>query len=108
MEDVIRPKGRENAFHPVAIGYRGDDGGCFNGGMIVQHHEANVVLRRLSLVYQHQLSRFKQADLSNHFRPDTSSRTGYQYLFATQKVTNALHIYLYLVTRQKVFDADFF
>ena len=108
MEHIVGTECGEDAFHAVAVGNRGDDGIRFNGRIIVSHHQADVVLRSFGLVYQHQFCGMEQTYLPNHLAADTTCRTRDEYLLTFKKVAHTLHVDLYLVARQQVFDANFF
>ena len=97
MEHVVGMEGRENAFHTIAIGDRGDDGRRLYLGVIVGHHQSDVVLWRFGLVYQHELCRTEKAYLPNHLAANATCRSCNKYLLALQKVAHALHVDLYLV-----------
>ena len=62
---------------------------------------------RFGLIHQHQFGRMEQTHLLNHLAADAASRPRDEDFLSFEQVSHALHVYLYLVARQKVFDAYF-
>ena len=104
MEHIIRFKMTENFLHTVFLTDRSNHGFGLDIRIIVLHHQANIVQRSLSLIYQHHFSRFVDSNLTNHFRTDRTGSTCNKHPLSTKQSTYTIHIHLNFLTRKQVFN----
>ena len=107
MEHVGRLVGAEERLHVLLFADAGHDGVGLDVGPLVVHHQANVVLRRLGLVDEHQFAWLIDGYLAHHLAADAASRAGNHDALAAQLLAHRLQVNLYLVAWQQVFNADF-
>ena len=104
VEHIVGAEGREDVLHTVLLADAGHHGLGLDVGILVLHHQAYVVLGRLSLVDEHHLGGLIVGYLSHHLWADRTCRTRDQHLLAWEQCTHLLHINLYLVAWQQVFN----
>ena len=107
MEDVVGAERAEDFLHAVLLADGGDHGMCLNVGVLLGHHQADVVLRCFGLVDEHHFCGMVDGDLAHHLRTNRACRTRYHHLLATEEGADALHINLNLVAGQQVLNLDF-
>ena len=88
MEHVIRSILIEQSIHS---GYSIDTSHNhlrINIRIVLCHHQTDIMLRSLCLVYQNHLLRFERSYLTNHLRTDRACRTSNQNAFIFQQFSN--------------------
>ena len=80
---------------------------CLNVGVLLGHHQADVVLRCLGLVDEHHFCGMVDGNLAHHLRTYRACRACDHHLLAAKECADAFHIYLYLVAGQQVLNLDF-
>ena len=107
VEDVVGAERAEDFLHAVLLADGGDHGMCLNVGVLLGHHQADVVLRCFGLVDEYHFCGMIDGDLAYHLRTDGACRTCNHHLLAAEECADAVHIHLYLVARQQVLNLDF-
>ena len=75
VEHVVGTELLENRLHPLLFADVRHDGVYLRFRPLFLHQQANVVLRRFGLVYQHHFGRFERGDLPHHLAADAARRT---------------------------------
>ena len=103
MEDIVRPEGAEDVLHTCTAADTGHYHLAGHIREILGHHEADIMLGRLRLVYEHHLLRLEAGNLSDDFHTDGAGGTGNQNALAGELFLYRLHVHTDLLTRQKIF-----
>ncbi len=106
MEYIIRTEVPEYLIHTVLSANARHDGLGINLREIFRHHESDVMLGRLCLVYQYHTRRIKACHLSNNLRTDRTGTPRNQHTATFQQLTNRFHIHTNLRSRQQLLYAD--
>ena len=108
MEHIVGFERREDLLHSLLLADRGHHGLCLDVGELLMHHQADIMLRCLGLVYQHHLGRTERGHLTYHLRTDTTCRTGDQHTLTMQQLSHRIQVNLDLTTWQQVFYRHLF
>ena len=93
----------EKHIHTGLTANTGHNGLTLNVGKFLGHHQANIVLRRFSLINQYHRRRFESCHLTHYLGTYRACRACYQHTFACQQFTHRLQVDLDFLTRQQVF-----
>ena len=106
MEHVLGPELVEDGVHARLTADGGDHRVRIDIGILLGHHQPDVVLRRLRLVYQHHRCRLTSGNLTDHLGADGACRTRDEDTTAAEHLTHRLHVDLDLLTWQQVFNRN--
>ena len=104
MEHIVRTEGLEKTLYMTRVANACNH--CFRRNIreLLCHHQADIVLRSLSLVDKHQGRRIKHGHLAHNLRTNGTGRTGNQYLLTSKQLAYRSHVYTNLRTWQQLFD----
>ena len=107
MEYIIRTELIEDVVHALLVADGGNHRIGLYIGEVLGHHQADIVLRCLSLVNKHHAGRLVTCYLAHHLRADAACRAGDEYALATKLCTHRIHIDLDFRAGKQVLNADF-
>lgn len=106
VEHVLRTERPEYVLHPPGVRDRGHDRGARHVRVSLPHHQADVVLRGLRRVDQHQLRRAERRHLADDLAPDAPGRAGDQHAAAAEGLGHGPEVDADLVPRKEVVYAN--
>ena len=104
VEHVVRTIHLEQSLHARVITDCRHHGLCFHIMEIARHHQADIVLWGLCLVYENHQLGIKLCQLAHNLRADTASRTRHHHTFATYQFLHGIQVHLNLFTREQVLN----
>ena len=102
MEHVVWAELTEDCLHAVLLADACHHGVGDDVGIVLFHHQTDVVLWRLCLVYEHHLCGMIDSYLSHHLAAYRASRTGDEHLAAAEQLAHTVHVDLDFFAWQQV------
>ena len=106
MEHIFGAELTEDGIHTRHAADGGYHDVGIDMGILLGHHQPQVVLGRLCLIDEHHRCRPTGGNLTDHLRSDGACRTRDEDAATAEQLADGLHIDLDLSTRQQIFNGN--